>query len=205
MNDIQNRRVMREVATPNRPIRLLAVGDKGLPRRGSEPALPCGRRQLLAEGMDVLARGDHATNQHLRLSSTRLRFRLLAGGFLLVVGNAKTLDFPGDLPYPTEVEQTLGNLRTRVFLADLAGHAQQTSHLVLTPESRLLRPASFFFRRLAVADLQAAAIRFHASHLRNLCLRTRMLLLRQRQLRPNLRLSVALGRRALGRFASWPA
>ena len=75
---------MGEVATPNRPVRLLAVADKRLARRGGEAALPSGGRQLLAEGMHVLPRGDHATHQHLRLPSTAAAIPSPPSGFLLL-------------------------------------------------------------------------------------------------------------------------
>ena len=93
---------MGKVATPHRPVGVLAIADKRLSRRGGETSLPSRRRQLLAKHMDVFTSGGHAPHQHLRLPGTPLRDGLFARG-LLFVGNAKTLDFTGDVPHPPEI------------------------------------------------------------------------------------------------------
>ena len=186
---------MREVLAAHRPIGILSVGDKGLARRRGKPSLPSRGGQLSAKDMHVFSGRDHAPHQHLGLPGPQWWFRLTAWRDLLV-GNTKPLDFPRDFPHLLPIDKDLRNLWTRIFLRNRTPHAQQASHLVLTPKTGPPRPLRLFFGRLAVSNLESPAVHLHARDLGNLFPGT-VLLLRQGELCPRLGFRVALVRALL--------
>ena len=94
------------------------------------------------------------------------------------------------------IDKDLRNLWTRIFLRNRTPHAQQASHLVLTPKTGPPRPLRLFFGRLAVSNLESPAVHLHARDLGNLFPGT-VLLLRQGELCPRLGFRVALVRALL--------